>query len=83
MGMKRVVVHIDRLVLRGLRHEEQDAIAMALRERLEHTFGSREAVQQLSTLGNVPRLRLNSMPFGPGSKPRSAGANAARNIPRT
>jgi hypothetical protein len=58
MGMTRVIVHVDRLVLRGLPPEKRDAIAVALRERLEQTFGSRETVQQLGTLGNVPRLTL-------------------------
>jgi hypothetical protein len=65
MGMKCVIVHVDRLVLRGLPHEDRDAMAMAVRERLEQTFGSRETVQQLGMLGNVPRLTLS----GIGARP--------------
>ena len=34
---------------------------MAVRQRLEQTFGSPETVQQLGTLGNVPRLTLGGI----------------------
>ena len=34
MGMKRVVVHIDRLVLKGFRHEDRHDIAVGLQAEL-------------------------------------------------
>jgi hypothetical protein len=41
--MKRVVVHIDRLVLKGFWYEDQHIISEGLRERLTRVFSGSEA----------------------------------------
>ena len=38
VGMKRVVVHIDRLVLNGFRHADRHAIAAGLQQELGRVF---------------------------------------------
>jgi hypothetical protein len=42
--MKRVVVHVDRLLLKGFRHEDRHTIAVGLQRELGRVFADREAV---------------------------------------
>jgi hypothetical protein len=78
--MRRVVVHIDRLVLKGLGHEDRHAIALGVRERLERVFSDPQALQQLREAGNMPRLRLGALAVGHGPKPGHAGGGAAHEV---
>jgi hypothetical protein len=73
MGMKGVVIHIDRLVLKGFRHGDRHAIAWGLQKELERVFGDREAIRHLSAVGDASRLPVGSMP-------QRIGANVARGI---
>ena len=78
--MKRVVVHIDRLVLKGFRHEERHAIAAGLRQELGRVFADREAVSLLSAMEDVSRLQVSSVPIEQGSRPQRVGENVAQGI---
>jgi hypothetical protein len=75
--VKRVVVHIDRLVLKGLGHEDRHAIALGVRERLEHVFSDPQALRQLREAGNTPWLRLGALAVGHRPKPRHVFGGAA------
>lgn len=78
--MKRVIVHIDRLALKGFRHEDRHAIALGLQEQLRHVFVDREAVSRLRAKGDLLRLQAVSVPIEHGSKPPRVGGNVARGI---
>ena len=78
--MKRVVVHIDSLVLKGFRHEDRHAIAAGLQQELERVFADREAVSHLTAFGNVPRLQVGGVHIRQGSKPQRVGENVAQGI---
>ena len=78
--MKRVVVHIDRLVLKGFRHEDRHAIAWGLQDELGRVFGDRETVSHLSAMEGVPQLRVGGVQIEHGSKPQRVGENVARGI---
>lgn len=78
--MKRVVVHIDRLVLKGFRHEDRYVIAEGLQQELGRVFGDRDAVSHLRTMGDVPRLQVSGVPIDHGSKPQRVGEKVARGI---
>jgi hypothetical protein len=78
--MKRVVVHIDRLVLKGFRHEDQHAIAAGLQQELGRVFADREAVQHLRAMGDVSRLQLGGVDIEQGSKLQRVGENVAHGI---
>ena len=78
--MKRVVVHIDRLVLKGFRPEDRHAIAVGLQQELGRVFADREAVSLLSAMGDVSRLQVGGVPIEQGSKPQRIGENVARGI---
>ena len=78
--MKRVVIHIDRLVLKGFRSEDRHAIATGLQQELGRIFVDREAVSFLRAIGNVPRLQISSVPVGHGSRSQRVGENVAQGI---
>ena len=78
--MKRVVVHIDRLVLKGFRAEERHAIAAGLQQELGRVFGDREAVSLLSAMGDVRRLHVGGVPVEHGSRPQRVGESVAQGI---
>lgn len=67
--MKRVVVHIERLVLHGFRHEQRQAIAVGLQQELARSFGDRACARPSS-----PAL------VGRGALPQRIGANVAREL---
>jgi hypothetical protein len=80
MGMTRVVVHINRLVLNGFRHDERHTIASGLQQELGRLFGDREAVRYLSAMRDGSRLSVGGVHFEHGSRPQHIGRNLARTI---
>ena len=80
--MNRVVVHIDRLVLKGFRHEDRHAIAAGLRQELGRVFADREAVSLLRARGDVSRLQVGDVSIVHGSMPQRVGESVAEGIGR-
>jgi hypothetical protein len=78
--MKRVVVHIDSLVLKGFRHEDRYTIAAALQDELTRVLVAPEAAQQVASLGSVPRLKVGSVNIGADTKPHQVGAETGRAV---
>ena len=78
--MKRVVVHIERLVLKGFRPEDRHAIAAGLQQELGRVFAERDAVSLLGVMRNVPRLLVAGVPIEVGSTPQRVGENVAQGI---
>ena len=78
--MRRVVVHIDRLVLKGFRHEDRHAIAAGLQQELGRVFADQEAVSLLRARGDVSRLQVGGVPVEQGSRPQRVGKNVAQGI---
>ena len=78
--MKRVIVHIDRLVLKGFRGEDRHDIAGGLQAELGRVFADREAVSRLSTRGDVQRLQVGGVQIGHGSMPQRVGESVGRGI---
>ena len=78
--MKRVVVHIDRLVLKGFRPEDRHAIAAGLEQELGRVFTDRAAVTHLGAIGDVSRLQVADVLVGQGWSPRRVGESVAQGI---
>lgn len=78
--MKRVVLHIDSLVLKGFRHEDRHAIAAGLEQELGRVFADREAVSLLRARGDLSRLKVGGVPVEHGSKPQRVGESVAQGI---
>lgn len=80
MGMRRVVIHIECLVLNGFRFEDRHAIAMGLQQELSRVLADPQAVQGLTSLGDISRLQVGRMHIAQGSKPPRLGAQVAQGI---
>ncbi|MDN0075093.1 hypothetical protein QU481_15545 [Crenobacter sp. SG2303] len=78
--MKRVIVHIDSLVLKGFHHEDRHAIAEGLQRELAQLFADPQATRQLMAVGNRSRMRVSSIQIDPGSRPQGVGTEVARGI---
>lgn len=80
--MKRVIVHIDSLVLRGFKREDRHAFAAGLQQEFARLFADPHAAQQLTARGDLSRLRVGSIDINLDAKPQGVGAEAARGIGR-
>ena len=59
--MKRVVVTIDRLVLKGFRFEDRHAIAQGLQEQLAQLLFEPGMAERIDSAGSTGRLRLGTV----------------------
>lgn len=78
--MTRVIVHIDRLVLKGFRPEDRQAVGQGLQAELERVFSAGDAASRLRGLGDVPRLQVGGMPLQKGASPERVGQGVAQAI---
>ena len=78
--MKRIVLHIDRLVLRGFDGSDRDGIAEGLREELVRQFSDIDVLNRLTGQSAKPILRIGEVPIKRGSMPRDVGVQLARSL---
>ena len=81
--MKRVIVHIDSLVLKGFRHEDRHALAAGLQAEIARLFAEPDTAARLVNIDGTSRLRAGKVPVGHDAKPRSVGTQTARAIARS
>lgn len=80
--MRRVIVDIDSLVLKGFRHEDRHAIAAAVQDEIARALAAPDAPAQLAQLGSIPSLRIGNVDVAAHAKPQQVGAAAGRAIGR-
>lgn len=80
--MKRITVHIDRLVLRGFDDKDRDSLAEGVRLELGNLLANAGASQSLTGIHSIPRLRVGSVQIGQGAKPAQVGKLIASGIVR-
>ncbi len=80
MGVKRVTVHIDRLVLTGFRNADSQAIGEGMREELARLLADPAAGERLASLGHVSRMRVGKVTLAQDAKPQRLGISAGRAI---
>jgi hypothetical protein len=78
--MKRIVLHIDSLVLKGFRHEDRHGIAEGLRQELTRLFADPQAAGQVTVKSDVSRLRLGCVQIDRNAKPQRIGIQIAQGI---
>ena len=61
---RRVIVNIERLVLKGFRYEDRHAIAAAVQAELMRVLSAPETAQRLTELGYVPRMSIGNVNVG-------------------
>jgi hypothetical protein len=80
--MRRVIVSIDSLVLKGFRYEDRHRVAAALKAELTRVLAQPGAAERLTELGSAPQLRLDNVNVAPNAIPQQVGAETARAIGR-
>jgi hypothetical protein len=78
--MKRILVQIDNLVLRGFRYEDCHAIAAALQDELGRMLTETGSARHVAALGNPARLRAGDIRVASSATARQVGAAVARGI---
>lgn len=80
--MRRVVVKIDSLVLKGFRFEDRHAIATALQEELAQILAVPQWAHRITAIASVPRMHIGDVNIGADAGPRQVGVETARAIGR-
>lgn len=78
--MSRVIVHIDRLVLRGFRVEDRHRIAAGLQQELEQVLANRVGNSQWNAIGNAPSLKVSGLRIANRSTPQRIGETVGHGI---
>lgn len=80
--MNRVIVHIDRLVLKGFRHEDRYGVAEGLRQELGRLLAEPSVARRLASRGDAARVGAGQLRLTPGMPPVRIGERAAGSIAR-
>jgi hypothetical protein len=81
--MNRIIVKIDRLVLKGFLYEDRLAVAAGLERELSRMSADDAVVRRLAAIGDVASMRLQTAPMRSDAPPHQVGASAARAIRRS
>jgi hypothetical protein len=77
---RRVVVHIDSLVLNGVPYEDRHAVAQGLQEQLTQLFSQPGVAHRLSETRSIPRLRVGQVQTAAEARPQQIGCAVANGI---
>ena len=80
--MKRVVIHIDRLVLNGVARTDAAAVTAALQHELRLRLCGPENAAALAALGNQARIDVGRLRLAPGRGASELGRVVAGGIAR-
>jgi hypothetical protein len=78
--MKRVIVHIDRLLLIGFRHEDRNVLAEGLQAELTRLLADTPTDAGLANMGNTARMPAGTVRIPHDSTPQAVGEQTARGI---
>jgi hypothetical protein len=78
--MRRVLVHVNRLVLKGIRHEDRLSLVEGLRRELRLQLAEPGLANNLQRETHVPRLDGGRIRLGSTAGPASIGTQAGRRI---
>ena len=80
MDMRRVVVTIDRLVLRVFRRKDQQPVVAGLQRELGRVFADQEAISVIRARRDLSRLRVSFLHIEHGARPQHVGERVAQSI---
>jgi hypothetical protein len=78
--MRRIVVRIDRMVLKGFGSADARAISEGMRTELARTLSDPATGEKLASLGHVSSLHAGKIRFGHDARPQAVGLSAGRAI---
>lgn len=80
MGVTRISVHIDRLVLTGVDPADRRAVADGLQRALAEALAAPDGAPGLSELASVSRLRAGTVTVAPGTRAGRLGTEVGAHI---
>jgi len=78
--VRRIVVNVDSLVLKGFRHEDRHAVAAAVQDEIARTLAVPDGAARLAQLGSTPNLRIGNVNVAAGAKPKEVAAATGRAV---
>ena len=78
--MTRVVVHIDKLILRGIDHADATALSKGLQAELCGLLGEPGLTRIISRQGSIPRLKIEPLQHQPGIAAQQLGSGIGRRV---
>lgn len=78
--MTRVIVHIDRLVLRGVDRADAAGLARSLEAEMQRLMTTPGVAQGLAAQGDTPRVRAGRVQVGHGDTGRAAAGAIVRGL---
>jgi hypothetical protein len=78
--MRRIVVNIDSLVLKGFRYEDRHVAAAAVQDEITRALAAPDAAARVAQLGSTPNLRVGNVNVAANAKAQQVGAAAGRAV---
>jgi hypothetical protein len=78
--MRRVVVHIDRMVLKGFGNADAQAVGEGMRTEFARLLARPATGEKLASLGHVPSLQAGQIRLGHDARPQAVGLSVGRAI---
>jgi hypothetical protein len=78
--MRRVIVHIDRMVLKGFGNADAQSIGEGMRSELARLLAQPATSHRLASLGQVSSLHAGKVRLGHDARPQAVGLSAGRAI---
>jgi hypothetical protein len=78
--MRRIIVNIDTLVLKGFAYEDRHAIVAAVQGEIARVLTARDAATRVAQLGSLANLRINDVSIAANAKAQQIGAASGRAI---
>ena len=78
--MSRVIVHVEALVLRGVRHEDRHAVSAGIQQELSRLLASPGADTRLAQLGDLHHAGAGEVAVVGSTRPEQIGIAAAKSV---
>ncbi|MDB5970547.1 MAG: uncharacterized protein JWQ90_2997 [Hydrocarboniphaga sp.] len=78
--MKRVVLYIDRLVLKGFDRRDRHALAAGLQQELTRMFAEPGLMRQLVAKGDIGVIKTGAVRIAASASPAKVGSHLAGSI---
>lgn len=78
--MKRVIVHIDQLVLKGFNRADRDGIVEGLHTELLSQFSDAGVLDRLTAESSRPRIRIGGVKIDQGMGSRDIGSRIGKGL---
>lgn len=78
--MTRVVVHIDKLILRGIDRADAAALSKGLQAELRDLLSEQGLTSLISRQGNIPRVKVEPLSHEAGTAAHQLGSGIGRRV---